>query len=254
MNALRGQHCIVLRPAPEGQALAAQLRELGLVTRHFPTLEIQPLAGVSLPGTPPDLLIFISPNAVRHGAATLGAAPVARVAAIGSATAAALAQAGRPPDILPANNGYDSEALLATDALADVAGRRIWIVRGAGGRALLGDTLLERGAQVRYVEVYERTPVQPDEQTLGTVRAALTGGSDPWVVATSVETLANLYRLLGDAALRYRLVTASDRVVKLAQQHDRVNLVLKASGPDPMSLAHCLRHWASHEPTPSDPP
>lgn len=253
MNALRGQHCIVLRAAPEGQALAAQLRALGMKTDHFPTLEIHPLAGVELPDTPPELLIFISPNAVRYGEATLAAAPVADIAAIGAATAAALAQAGRAPDIVPANEGYDSEALLATPALADMAGRRIWIVRGSGGRALLGDTLAERGAQVRYVEVYERTLVRPDAGKLHAAREWLNGDTNPWLVATSVETLANLHRLLPGTALRYRLVTASDRVVQLAQQHDGVELVLKAHGPDPISLARCLQHWAAHQRTPSDP-
>ncbi len=253
MNALRGQHCIVLRPAPEGQALTMQLCDLGMVADHFPTLTIQPLTGGGLPATPPDLLIYISPNAVRHGTAALAAAPVAGVVAIGAATAAALAAAGRAPDIVPENHGYDSEALLATTALADVAGRRIWIVRGAGGRALLGDTLTERGAQVRYVEVYERLPVRPDAGALGAVRAMLTDGSGPWLVATSVETLTNLHRLLAGAALCYRLVTASDRVVKLAQQHDDVRRVLKASGPDPRSLIRCLESWAAQQHTPEGP-
>jgi uroporphyrinogen-III synthase len=248
LRTLRGQHCIVLRAAPEGIALCEALRCLELEVLHFPSMEIRPVAAPRLPAEPPDLLIFISQNAVRHGSTALAAAPSARLAAIGSGSAAALAALGRPVDIMPAG-GHDSEALLAAPALcSDMAGRRIWIVRGGPGRALLGDTLVERGARVHYVEVYERLLPRPDPADTAVAAAWLTGEPPAWLVATSVESLGNLPRLLRERSLAYRLVTASDRVVKLAEQRDQVLLVLRAEAPDPASLARCMQHWAAGQP------
>jgi uroporphyrinogen-III synthase len=248
LKRLGGQHCIVLRAAPEGVALCEALRSLELEVLHFPSMEIHPVAAPRLPAEPPDLLIFISQNAVRHGAAALAAAPSARLAAIGAGTAAALVALGRQVDIMPAGS-HDSEALLAAPALCGhFAGRRIWCVRGGPGRALLGDTLVERGAHVHYVEVYERLLPRPDPVDAALAAAWLTGEPPAWLVATSVESLGNLQRLLRERPLVYRLVTASDRVVQLAEQRDKVLLVLRAEAPDPASLARCLQQWAAGHP------
>ena len=64
-------------------------------------------------------------------------------AGYGGTTAAALLAAGRPADFTAAK--ADSEGLLADPAFADVAGRRILIVRGVGGRELLARSLRARG-------------------------------------------------------------------------------------------------------------
>ena len=102
-----------------------------------------------------DLVIFVSANAVRFGADMLDQRRDLKVAAVGQATAAALNAAGYRVSLMP-SEGADSEALLAMPQLAHMAGQRVLIVRGTGGRELLSEVLTARGAQVQYAEVYTR--------------------------------------------------------------------------------------------------
>ena len=63
-------------------------------------------------------------------------------------------------------DGFDSEALLALPEMRDLAGKRVVIFRGDGGRELLGDTLIARGAIVEYAECYRRSKPTSDAAVL----------------------------------------------------------------------------------------
>jgi uroporphyrinogen-III synthase len=89
---------------------------------------------------------------------------------------------------------FDSEALLALPALANVGGWRVVIFRGDGGRELLGDTLRERGATVDYVECYRRARPNADVEPL--LKRWGRGEIDAVTVSSS-EGLRNLYDMLG---------------------------------------------------------
>jgi uroporphyrinogen-III synthase len=166
----------------------------------FPTIEIlpseHPEPARRLLAEPWDLLIFVSRNAVEQALPLLPARqlPAGSVmAAVGAATAKALAEAGRSPDLMP-SRGYDSESLLALPELADMRDRRVLIVRGEGGRPLLGDTLTARGAEVAYAEVYRRALPRADAAYL----LARWDADVQLVTATSGEVLDNLCTLLGE--------------------------------------------------------
>ncbi|MBU1224940.1 MAG: uroporphyrinogen-III synthase [Gammaproteobacteria bacterium] len=96
----------------------------------------------------------------------------------------------------PTPINHDSEALLALPQLQDMAGKRVVIVRGVGGRALLADTLTARGAEVHFLECYRRVRPQVDAAPL--LARWQAGGIDA-VTVTSAETLRNLAALLGEA-------------------------------------------------------
>jgi uroporphyrinogen-III synthase len=153
--------------------------------------------------------IFISPTAVAHGARWSGAART--TLAVGAGTAQELRKLGVEA-IFP-TAGADSEMLLALPELAAVAGKRIAIVRGEGGRSLLGDTLRARGAEVRTVECYRRVPPGADAAPL---LAALLAEWVDAATVTSAEALDNLLALLGDEGRR-RL-----RETPLFVPHERV--------------------------------
>jgi len=102
-----------------------------------------------------DTIIFISPNAVEHGLNQLQSLSALnsniQLATIGQGSAKALkSKLGKQPDICPQEN-FNSEGLLATEAMQNVANKRILIIRGNGGREHLKNVLQQRGAIVEYL-------------------------------------------------------------------------------------------------------
>jgi uroporphyrinogen-III synthase len=199
---LAGRGVLVTRPAAQAEGLCRRIEAAGGRALRLPTIEIEPPADPdaarALLAERWDVVVFISRNAVEGALALAPEAlrsGAARLAAVGRATAATMEQAGLPPTLVPAA-GFDSEALLALPALGAVAGRRVLIVRGEGGRALLGETLAARGAEVRYAEVYRRAAATVDVAALLPAwRAEL-----HLLTATSDAVLDNLLALVPAAA------------------------------------------------------
>lgn len=240
---LAGLSVLVTRPTEQATSLseliqAARGRPIG-----FPALEIRgprdvPTARHELGlAARSDFLIFVSANAVRYAFGMLPDTLPARlrIAAVGQATAHALSKAGLDADLVPAQ--MDSEGLLALPALAQVAGRRILIVRGDGGREVLADTLRARGAEVHYAEVYRRQLPQRNPSNL--IRH--------WddmvdvVTVTSNQLLDNLFTLLGEeggAMLRRTpLVVISQRMAEHALAHGCEQVHVAASAQDEAIIA-----------------
>jgi len=216
-DALRGRRVLVTRPAERAHGLVERIAAAGGEPVVFPVIEIMPLEPPAVADAGEfDAVLFVSPAAVTHGlpALALGGAGRPRIGAVGPATARALEAAGVTVDIRPPGSS-DSEGLLEHDALQApaIAGRRVLIVRGEGGREHLAARLVERGAAVEYAEVYRR---------------ARPAGHDPAAVAdcdivtaTSIEGLDNLLAMIvpGDGGLlRSRpLAVASARIAEHAR-------------------------------------
>ncbi len=243
---------LVTRAAHQSAPLCERIRQHGGDPIPFPALEI------SDPDDPEqarsqlaridrfDIAVFISPNAVRHGLALLEEPRRLnrlKIAAVGKSTARALAQAGVDVDITPADR-FDSEALLAQPALQQVNGAEILILRGHGGRPLLGDTLQQRGATVTYAEVYRRRCPKADPTEL--LRRWPTAVQI--VTTTSIDILNNLVTLLGsDGAQRLRntpLLVVSRRMQHAAQKLGCRHIVLARRADDP-SIVAALCRWAT---------
>jgi uroporphyrinogen-III synthase len=195
----------------------------------------------------PDIAIFVSTNAVRHG---LEQAAAARVAAVGPATAAAIEAAGRQVDIRP-HAGFDSEHLLAEPELADVAGKVVRIIRGQSGRELLAETLQDRGATVEYLAVYSRRAPSPDAAALARLESDWRSGGVNAVVVMSVETLTNLVSILPGACRRRLretlLVTPAERVIIEATKRFEGIPTALAEGTNPDEIVRAIaRHVRGH--------
>jgi uroporphyrinogen-III synthase len=149
---------------------------------------------------------FTSQNAVRVVCDQLpawgyAAAPTfgrTLVAAIGPATAAALAERGIRVDLVP--QGYVADSLV--EALAErggLAGARVLIPQADGARDALPEGLRRLGAEAHVIPVY-RTVAAPGDGA-GLAREILAGRIDV-VTFTSSSTVHHFVRLVGADAAR----------------------------------------------------
>lgn len=200
---LAGLGILVTRPTHQAGPLAELVRQAGGKPILFPVLEIADLPDLQALHAIIDhldqfqLAIFISPNAVQKAMNRIRARRTLpaglRIAAIGKGSQKALAQFGIH-DVIAPQQGADSEALLACAELQQVAGLRIVIFRGDGGRELLGDELKQRGATVEYAECYRRQKPKVDNAEL---RYLWARGEINAITVTSTESLRNLYEIAG---------------------------------------------------------
>ena len=233
---LQGVGVLVTRPRTQANELVNAIEVQGGHAFCFPVIEITPFDTNRVDKEAaaleqPDIVIFVSRNAVEYG---IGYTGDGLIAVIGPATANAVRAAGRVVDIQPAS-GFDSEHLLAEDALRDVAGKRVRIIRGATGRELLADKLTARGALVDYLSVYERRQPQPGPETLADLESRWRQGHINVVTVMSVQSLTNLIDLL-PAWCRQQLeltplVTPAGRVLKEALDRYPASRPVLASGP-----------------------
>ncbi len=248
-RALAGLKIAVTRPRDQAAQLAQRIAQGGGVPLLFPLLEIEaaeitPALRVQISRlAQSNLAIFISPNAVQYGMAALRAAgvtlpPALKIATVGQGSAKALRELGIAAIIAPAER-FDSEGLLALPELQDVAGWRVTIFRGNGGRELLGDTLAARGAAVEYVECYRRSKPPQDG-------AALLAAAPDAITVSSSEALGYLWQMLDEQAREILrgtpLFVPHARIAELAHQQGWQQVQPTAAGDD--GLLAGLIAWA----------
>ena len=199
---LFGQRIIITRPVEVADDSARRLEALGAEVLVAPLLTIHPVAD---PGPLDaaldrlasfDWVVFTSANGVRHFLDRLLATGrdlrhlgSTQLAAIGPATAEALAQYRLKADLVPTS--FRSEALAAA-LRPRVGGQRVLLARADRGRTILQDEL-SQVAQVEQVIVYQNTdsPALPAE-----VLDRIQTGSVDWITLTSSATADRLYSLL----------------------------------------------------------
>lgn len=238
---------LVTRSIAQAGTLGDALKASGYEVTFFPALSIDAVDAADIlaarAGEPvPDIALFISTNAVEFGYAALDLPASVTLGAIGDATASALSDLGATVTITNAE-GSNSESLLHHRALTeDVSGKQILIVRGKGGREVLADTLAERGANVSYVEVYERLVPEVSDAAIAEVNEALSRDQISVLTVLSQATYANLRFLLDETALdRAVIVTPSPAVQAAAGALTSKPKVHLSSGPDPETLVETVR-------------
>lgn len=205
---LFGQRIVITRPAGEAARSAAVLEALGAEVLSAPMVEVRPISDPAaldaaigrLDGF--DWLVFTSANGVRFFirrleelGRDLRALARIRLAAIGPATAAALAGFHLRADLVP--DSYRSEAL--AEALgAHAGGARILLARADRGRTVLRDEL-EHLADVIQVPVYHNADVEALPES---VADRIAEGRVDWITVTSSAVVSRLHALLDQPARR----------------------------------------------------
>lgn len=253
-RSLGGRCIVVTRPAEQAESLCRAIQRAGGEPLRFPVLAIgpatdpAPLNEIADQLDTFDLAFFVSPNAVRYALDSLLARRPwpsgLRVATVGKGSERELMRFGFKQVIAP-QSGFDSESVLALPEFAAqaVRGRRVLILRGDGGRDLLGDTLTERGAHVVFVTCYRRyRPDLDPSPMLDRARAGALGA----VLLTSSEGVDNLVNMVGAAgitALREIPVFAPHpRIAERARAAGFQAVVETAAGEDGMVQA-LLSHF-----------
>jgi uroporphyrinogen-III synthase len=203
---LAGVGIVITRPARQAAPLAAEIATLGGNPLIFPSIVIlppserSPLESAQRALAEFDYAIFVSANAVEYGIGDPAAWPKHLIAfAPGPGTAAALRGVGISDVCLPTTT-MDSDGLLELPEFANIAGKRIVVFQGGGGREVLRDALLARGARVVVVDCYRRS--RPSAGAQGLIEAWREGRVDA-VTITSSEGLANLWEILDAEGRRY---------------------------------------------------
>jgi uroporphyrinogen-III synthase len=251
---LKGIGVVVTRPAHQAQHLAQLIAGAGGEAILFPVLEILdaadlgPLNALIARLDEFDVAIFISPNAVNKALNLIRAQrhlpSRLMIAAIGKGSKKELEHCGIKNIVTP-DKQFDSEGLLALPQFQGMNGKRVVIFRGEGGRELLGDTLVARGAVLEYAECYRRCKPSIDTAPLlhrwarGEIHA---------VTATSGESLHNLFDLLGKLGQQWLkktpLFVSHERIAQTAREMGLTQVFATPAGDE--GLVTGLREWATH--------
>ncbi len=237
---------IVTRPTLQAAPLIAALTALGHQVQAMPLMHIEPLPDDSRTAALRSLIqnldhysavVVVSMNAADAGLAWLDAYwPQPPVGidwiAVGPSTAERLTKAGLP--VHCPQSGFDSEAMLALPCLQSehIAGKKVLLWRGVGGREKLASTLRERGAQVDYAELYQRLPIHYSPEYW---QQALQ--SKPVLLLSSTEQIDIVLAQYPQARTRLSaVITPSARSALIAQEQGFTSVIAAASARDEDSL------------------
>jgi uroporphyrinogen-III synthase len=246
---LSNKTILITRPLGREKHLRQIIEQAGGSIIHYPAFDIQPPADLDIKQLIRlrdqlhsfTMAIFISQTAVEQSHLYFPVLPEhLTVVSIGSKTTSALEQQNIHVDIEAKE--HDTESLLQAVEfqMPQIQGQRVLIFRGVGGRALLGDTLVRRGAQVRYVETYRREipPLPPlTEQQIESLDA---------LTVSSNEGLDNLITLMEDPSplIDIPLVLPSQRAAKLARQHGFKTIISAQNATDEATLAALTSYFS----------
>jgi uroporphyrinogen III methyltransferase/synthase len=256
---LEGRTIVVTRAAAQAREFVDLLRADGARVLVTSTIAIEPPPSWRpLDDALADLdrfawVVFTSVNGVTMVESRLAASgrrwrdvAARRVAAIGPATARALAARGAPPEVVP--DEYRAEALAEALGRRLAAGDRVLLPRAARTRDVLVRSLGALGADVCEVPAYVTRPVATAADAL---RAALAEGRVDAVTFTSSSTARHFAELFTDEERRRCLAGVTVASIgpitaATAAEYGLPTHVMPREYTIPALARAIAQHWSEH--------
>lgn len=248
------------RPLEQNQQWHCTLQEQGYQVIDLPLLAIEPVSDPAGVQAVKDLIldfdqfhkvIFVSQNAVHAAFNWLWdywpqLPSGIEYFAVGSKTAEAAAAHGVQP--VAARTTMDTNELMALPQMQQVWGQKVLIMRGRGGLPRMGEILHERGAIVRYCELYLR---QLPQEAIAAAAQPLAEEHERTLISLfSGETLHHLDQVLQhypDVSRNMPLVVPGKRVTDLARSLGFSQIQTAANASEPAML-EAIAHWVDTHP------
>ena len=200
---LAGRSVVVTRARAQASALTRELTRLGAEVIELPVIRIAPLEDppklAQIMGRISDyrLVVLTSVNGVEclfarlaeRGLDARAIDRMARVVAIGPATAERLAAHGIRADLVPEQ--FVAEGVLQALGGTELAGVPTLVARARGARALLVDGLAAAGARVDELELYQAVAEAPEPDQVARALAA------DYLTFTASSTVSRFVELVG---------------------------------------------------------
>ncbi|CEG55795.1 uroporphyrinogen-III synthase [Legionella fallonii] len=221
---LKGVRVLNTRPTNQAHELSKNIIAEGGVAIECPTLEIQATNNAWINALPNlynvNQAIFISANAVYHCFTQLKLHHLdwptsIKVIAIGHGSAKALSEFNIPVHHIP--EVPDSEHLLNISSLQQIKNQTVLLFKGEGGRTLIAEGLLQKGAHVIPINVYKRGIPQIRQEFINSLwREDLVD----IILLTSEQSIHNLFKIFSEEAHNWLQekpsLVISDRLAKSA--------------------------------------
>jgi uroporphyrinogen III methyltransferase/synthase len=242
---LHGVRVVVTRARAQASELSRSLSALGAEPVELPAIRIEPKLGseevrgavgrihtyalVCLTSANAARLLFEAMAAEGRDARALANASVA---AIGTGTAAAIAEHGIIADLLPEQ--LVAESLVQALEQIDLAGKPVLLARAAEAREVLPDALRQLGAELDVVALYETVAEPPDPEAVELASEA------DYITFTSASTVRNLIEALGDRLPRKARIVSIGPVTSEAARAAGLEVAVEAERHDIGGLIEAL--------------
>ncbi len=197
---------LVTRPKDQAASFVKKLEEYGLNSVVFPTIEIRPVSGWSVPDlTLFDGVFFTSPNSVsffmerllKESPDELKNLQKLKVWAVGKTTSSDLAAHGVATEPIP--KIADAVTLMEEINTETISAHSFLFIRGSLSLGTIPEVINKRGGKCVELTVYENLP--PSLEESAKIKALLESGGLSCLSFTSPSTAINFFEAMGTTVI-----------------------------------------------------